>query len=592
MKIKYFITAILASVCGLVINGCSGFLDTEPRNLLTDQQVWNDPAAIKAYLAKLYGEMQLESFEYEFNTQAAFPSTWTDEALRSYTWGDSNNQLMPINLSPWWGYYPVRQVNEFLIKIQEGNVEENQKQEFIAEAKFIRAYYYFSLVKRYGGVPVLKTPQDISTPIEELQLPRSTEKDVYMFIKEDLDEAIAGLPPAYDSNNRYRATKYTALALKSRAMLYAGSIANYSFVDLNGLVGIPASDKEFFYEESKKASEEIINSKRFGLYQKQADKVQNFQELFLDKTWHDELIFVKAYSTDKAHSWDYFNAPQSFKIDYGCATNPTLEMVETFDYIDGSEGTLKTEDESGNFIEFDNPYDLFKDKDPRLLASVLVPFAPWQGDKIEVRRGIIEGNSVTLASNLTAYYKNSAVTISGKDGIIPTNDPTKTGFYLKKYMNPNSKLASDKSTQNYIVFRFAEIYLNYAEAAVELNKDLGKALEYMNLIRDRAGVARLTAIDKELVRKERKTELAFENHRWWDMIRWRISTEVINNYQFTGLFPYLVWDEGKPLSQMKYIFKKEPALKTPRVFDSRLYYNKIADGDITSNPKIVQNPGY
>ncbi|MBD8390472.1 RagB/SusD family nutrient uptake outer membrane protein [Dysgonomonas sp. BGC7] len=607
-KIKNHIAIVLFAFITL-FSGCSDFLDTNPRDTIDEDKLWSDPASIKAYLARLYSGMEVESFEYEMSAQAAYPSTWTDEAIRSYTWGSTNDQFFPNNLTSWWntnkGYFEIRDVNDMIKKVPNGNLRAEEKELYLAEAKFIRAFYYFTLARRYGGVPIIKEPQEFNPDPTTLRVPRSTEKDTYLFILEDLNAAIVGLPDAAkqpNAENLYRATKYAALALKSQSMLHAACIAKYGVYDagMNGLCGIQSADADFFFNESKKASEEIIKNTDFKLYEKDADKEANFQNLFLDKVWHEELIFVKAYTVDKAHSFDYFNAPQSFKVDYGCATNPTLELVEAFDYIDGSEGTLKVSDSNGKPIEFDNPYDLFKDKDPRLMASVLVPFGSWQGDFIDVRRGIIEGistNAPTLAADLTSKYKNTTTAIGGKDGIIPTGDPTKTGFYLKKYMNPGGKIDSGKSTQNYIVYRFAEIYLNYAEAAVELNQDTDKALDYVNKIRDRAGVKRLTSINLELVRKERQTELAFENRRWWDLIRWRKMEDKINNHQFKGLFPYLLVQssdliEGQPISKYKVIFKREAALKIPRVFSSKLYYNKIDDQVISSNPTIIPNPGY
>ncbi|MBF0647390.1 RagB/SusD family nutrient uptake outer membrane protein [Dysgonomonas sp. GY75] len=603
-KIKiYIIIALLALI--VPISSCSDFLDTSPRDIIDEDKLWSDPASIKAYLTRLYSGMEVESFEYEMDDEASYPSTWTDEAVRSYTWGSTNDQFFPNNLTPRWnrnkGYFEIRDVSDMIKKVPNGNLRDEEKYLYLAEAKFIRAFY----ARRYGGVPIIKEPQGFNPDPTTLRVPRSTEKDTYLFILEDLDAAIAGLPDAAkqpNAENLYRATKYAALALKSQAMLHAACVAKYGVYDasMNGLCGIQSTDADFFFNESKKASEEIIKNVGFKLYEKDSDKETNFQNLFLDKTWHEELIFVKAYTVDKAHSWDYYNAPHSFRIDYGSATNPTLEIVEAFDYIDGSEGTLKVNDSNGKPIEFDNPYDLFKGKDPRLLASILVPFGPWQGDIIDMRRGIIEGmstNTPTLAADLTSMYKNTATTIGGKDGIIPTWDPTKTGFYIKKYMNPGGKIDYNKSTQNYIVYRLAEIYLNYAETAVELNQNTDKALDYINKIRDRAGVKRLTNINLELVRKERQTELAFENRRWWDLIRWRKMEDNINNHQFMGLFPYLLVQpsdvvSGQPIIKHKVIFKREAALKIPRVFNSKLYYNKIDDQVISSNPTIIPNPGY
>ena len=581
---------------GTGFQSCSDILESSPKDTLTDPSVWGNKDAVNAYLGKLYDQMQTEDFGYMVFDDGGFPSEITDEAVRSYTWGRINNPIIPDDDFGWWGYGALREVNSFIQKIKTAPVSDAEKNRYEAESRFIRAYHFFAMVKRYGGIPIITEPQDFTGDnMEELQVPRNTEKEVYEFIKSEIDEIVSILPEEWDSANKFRATKYSAYALKSRAMLYAGSIATYGKVQYDGLVGINKADREYFFTECKKASDAIINSGKFELYNKKEDKEQNFQALFLDKDLHSEAIFTKAFSApDRGHSWDYYNAPQSFKVDYGCVINPTLQLVEEFDYIDGSEGSLKTTDANGDPIKFDSPYDLFKDKDPRLLASIMVPFSPWQNDIMEARRGIINGDKIITSSNLTEHYGegDKKITITGKDGILESTDVTKTGFYVKKYMDPVNRVNYSRSEVNWMVFRYAEVLLNYAEAAAELNKDTDKGLTYINQVRERAGVAPLTTLSIEKVRKERKVELAFENHRWWDIRRWRVADNILNNYQARALYPYLVWEDGKYPSEMKYIFKKDKAPKETRTFNPKLYYVKIPAGQITTNPKLLQNPGY
>lgn len=579
----------------LLLSACSDFLDRVPKDILTDDQVWKDPNAIEAYLARMYNDMQTEDLGYTVLDEAGFLSTITDEAVRSYVWGSINDPIIPNGAGDWWGYSQIRTANEFLERIDGGAVNNDLKQKYKSEARFIRAFHYFAMVKRYGGVPLITKPQDISEGIGSLQVPRNTEKEIYDFLLKELDDVILTLPATYSSENKFRATKYSALALKSRAMLYAGSIASFGNLDLKGLVGIPATDKNFYWKESKKASEEIINSKLFSLYNKDNDKSTNFQKLFLDKSLHSEALFVKAFKApDKCHSYDFYNAPQSFKVDYGCVTNPSVEIVEEFEYIDGSPGKLKITDNLGLPIQYKDPRDLFKDKDPRLLATIMTPFSSWQGGIIEIRKGIIDGDKIITAPNLTDAYGdgNSKITITGKDGPLDVQDPTKTGFYLKKYMDPTNRVNYNRSETNWMIFRYAEILLNYSEACVELGEDLDNALIQLNLIRSRAGIKELDKIDRQIVRKERKMELAFENHRFWDLRRWRIATDELNNKVFKSLNPYLVWEKGKKPEEMKYIFKIEGNKKNTRTFLPRHYYVRIPSQQITTNPKLEQNPLY
>ena len=196
-----------------------------------------------------------------------------------------------------------------------------------------------------------------------------------------------------------------------------------------------------------------------------------------------------------------------------------------------------------------------------------------------------------MASSLTDKYENSNTTIAAKDGTLTSTDVTKTGFYIKKFMNPNKQVDYGKGDVNWMVFRFAEVLLNYAEACVELG-DNTNALTAINAIRNRAGIAPRTSINRDQVRHERKMELAFENHRWWDIRRWHIADQLLNAKQFKALNPYLVRENGKDVSQMKYIFKVEDAPKNTRTFLPKLYYERIPDDAISTNENIKQNPGY
>lgn len=587
---KKLIKITLLFSVGVVILSCSDFLDREPLNVVSDEKVWEDPDAIDAYMVTLYDEMELEDFDYQTITEAGFLSTITDIAVRSYEWGEQNDPTIPTNQTGWWGYSSVRKVNEFLEKIEDAELDEDQKEQFIAEAHFIRAYYYFSMVKRYGGVPIIEEAQEYEEGnVSELQVPRDTEKEVYDFIREELNLAIEGLPEIHSSDNENRINKFGALALMSRAMLYAGSSGSYSDVGLDGLVGIDQEDADAYYEYALAASEEIMNSSTFSLFDESDDKVQNYQELFLSAEGNPEVIFAEIFdSSDKGHSYDFYNAPDSYKVDYGSVINPTLSFVEEFEYTNGDSGELKIEDGNGNPIHYDDPYDLFKDKDPRLKATVLLPFDNWQDGTLEIRRGIIDGNDKITSSNLEDSYGSGSdkVTITGKDGPTTVGDPTKTGFYIKKSMNPVDRVEGGRSDQPWIVFRYAEILLNYAEAAVELGVDEEGALGAINQIRDRAGIAELNELDLDKVRHERKVELAFENHRFWDIRRWRVGTELLNNTQFKALYPWLNWDTKD------YTFTIEDAPKNPRTFLKKLYYEPIPEDEIQKNPNLKQNPDY
>lgn len=573
----------------LILSSCGkDFLDRKPRNLVPEEDAYKNLSGVEALTVTLYNDIPSEDFNYQVSDEGGFPSTTTDEAVRSYTWGNINNPIMG-NWYGDWNYSRIRRVNDFIEKIPNAGITDDQKKRFIAEARFIRAFEYFALVKRYGGVPlVTKVQQFSSDDMESLSIQRSTEKEIYDFIKTELDAAVTDLPESYSGSNLFRINKYAALALKSRAMMYAASSAKYAAVQINGLVGIPADQATMYWQESLNASQAIIDSKKYKLYDGDADKATNFQNLFL-KLGNSEAIFTKVFSSpDKAHSFDYYNAPQSFRVDYGNVTNPTLEMVEAFEYVDGTPGILKINDPAGKPIVYQNVRDIFKNKDPRMFATILTPFDSWQGGVVEIRRGVIDNNVKYTSESIADGYpaKEAAFKRVGKDGPLTTADPTKTGFYIKKFMDPVNRVNYNRSTTPWMIFRFGEILLNCAEAAFELGKtDI--AMDALNQIRDRAGIAKLTSITLEKIRHERRVELAFENHRYWDLRRWRIASSVLNSTQFHGLYPWVMWQNGIDPSKMAYTFESS-AVKSTRTFPEKLYYEPVPQ----NNPIYVQNPFY
>jgi len=589
-NILYIITTFLCLTLGSCIDE---FLERQPKNIISDAAVWGNASAIQAYLANMYENVQMEPHEWQTASEG-FITHYTDESLRAYTWGIPYNPTFPDAwLNNWsgtnWEYSEVRIINEFIEKIPAATVAETDKAIYLAEAYFLRAFTYFAMVKRFGGIPLIKEAQKYDgTNINDLKTPRSTEEETWNFILEDCDKAIAGLPESYESASQFRATKYAAYALKARAALYAGSIARYGNVQINGLVGIPSDKANQFFNISLAASEAIINSGKYQLYDKNpSDRAANFQNMFIDRTLHEEAIFVKAYSADKGHSFDYYTSPESFKVSYGDNIGPTLELAESFEYTDGRPGVFVTEDSKGDPIYYDNPEDIFEGKDPRFFATIMYPNCPWQGGNVVIRRGIIgsDGVKVPAGAYSDKFTEDPSLTLAGKDGMPVQGDATRTGFLLKKYLDPvNLRLASKRSTTNFLVFRYGETLLNYAEAAMELGR-AADALPKINAIRARAGIIEKESVTLEDIRHERQVELAFENHRVWDLMRWRISTKVMDNTVFSALIPWLDYKSGK------YVFEKGPnTLNSAKTFLEKNYYQPIPG--VAQNDALVQNPGF
>jgi hypothetical protein len=596
MKNKYYFVSILCSLL-LLTNACNDDrLDVDPLNILTNSQVFESESAIQAYMSSLYANMPIEDF-YFHRTNPAFPlANNTDESISCFN--DEKSTSADGTWTPYWGYDNIRNINEFLINIDNANLSSESISVYKGEAIFIRAYCYFALAKRYGGVPIIKEPQIYTgNNIAELQVPRNTEKEVFDFIAEDLDEAINMLP---EKTIPSRATKYAALALKSRAMLYAASVAKYGSVMLGGLAGIPASDAPAYWQSAYDASKKIMDDGFYTLYDKNSDKARNFQQLFIDKD-NPEAIFIKEFLyPTKTHGYDNWFLPFGVRgpEGYGSRMGPTLEMVEQFENIDGTFESLKVEETDGSPIFYSNPTDLFKDKDPRLMGTVIVPFDTYKGTVIDVQAGLYDQGVKVEAGDYSALYNPTTHQLDNESGtmhIVGLNgigggEKTQTGFYVKKYLNYNleqSRAGYWGSDQSWIEFRYGEILLNYAEAAIELNKVVD-AKSAVNQLRARAGIRLLddAEVTIDRVRHERLVELAFEHHRWWDYRRWRIADDILNNTRFHALKPYY------DIQQQAYRFEIDLAGRYPRTFEPKVYYERIDPSELMKNPNLVQNPNY
>ncbi len=588
-KLLYF---LLSFITFSLFFSCKNDLNVSPQNIIQDDVVFSNESAINAYFASLYSDLPIEDFNFiiggGFNNGngASGLSKITDEAMTCLN--DDGLGIGGGTSLGWWGYNSVRNVNGFIEKIATADFPIEKKNVWLGEAKFIRAYYYFGMVKRYGGVPLITTVQQFTgSNLDELKVPRNTEKEIYDFIAAELDEAAKLLNETSDAG---RANRYVVYALKSRAMIYAASESMFGSMQLNGLVGIPSSNANTYWQAAYDAAKLVIDAGKYSLYNKSADKAVNYTNLFLD-TDNPENIFVKQFKyPDKAHSYDLWTLPRNgvgSPIGYGSRINPTLELVESYEYKDGTDGKLKFNDNSGVPIQYSNPADIFLNKDPRLDATILCPFSVWKGYVMDVRAGIIDNGATITSGNYNDLYKN--MHIIGLNGIGGGGEVSQTGFYVRKYLQPaydKTSVVNFSSFQQFIDFRYAEILLNYTEAAFELGK-IAEATTVLNLIRDRAGIKLLVdgeiSIDK--IRHERQIELALEPHRYWDLRRWHIADKVLNNTKFTAILPYLISADNS------YIYKKQE-ISYPKTFTPNMYYERIDPNEISKNSKLIQNPGY
>jgi hypothetical protein len=569
--------------------GCQkDILDKEPLDLISDATVWGDAELTKAYITKLYSGLLIEDngplSEYHFM------STFAGESTGAYSW----LALWPLqggmdadrNYLDYWDYGAIRRMNFFFEQMETSDMEESIKARYIGEVRFLRAYAYFMMVKRYGGVPLITIPQEIITDVKELMLPRNTEHEIYDFIATELDLAADILPETYAASDRGRVTTYAALALKSRAMLYAGSIAKYDTrgVLLDGVVGIPAAKAVDYFQASYDASKAIIESGEFSLYKKYLpDHTKNYRELFLDEE-NEEVVFSKKFlSPDLTHNYNFWIFPLGFQSSwgYGGLLNPLLEFVEAYENTDGTLTPLEIKDGDGNPIYYSDPTKLYEGKDPRLNATVLYQGAAYRGETMQTYSGIYDASAGKVVAEPNGYL--NGLPHIGKSGIDKNGDATRTGYYVLKKMS-NDNVEYDEGDTDVILFRLGEMYLNLAEAALELNKST-EALSAINEIRNRAGIVELSEIDMDKIRHERRIELSFEGHRFWDLRRWRIADEELSEDRH-GLKPIYHSQNDA------FYFEKFTERTTNRKFDVQHYYLSLTKDKINNSSKLVENPGY
>ncbi|MBL3655837.1 RagB/SusD family nutrient uptake outer membrane protein [Fulvivirga sediminis] len=611
MKILNITLSIILSI--FVLTSCDNdkWLEREPKTIITDDQLWNDTDLIQSLLANYYN--RLPALHGLFDSQAMSD---LDDALWSghqdANW--HNDFQFQNSYGEYWDYGFIRDINLALDNLDQYGVDldEQQKVLFKSELRFIRAFVYFELVKRMGGVPII-TEQLIyqyDGDASYLRRPRDTEKAVYDFIYTELEDIKEGLKN--NNGSKTRANTYTALALESRAMLYAGSIAKYnSQMDApltlpGGEVGIPADLAADYYTKSLAASQDIINNGPYSLYNENPDKGANFYDLFMQKEGNMEIIFAKDYELSlKTHLFAYDNIVKSLTEDNESSSNltPSLNLVESYDYLDGTEGTIHAKNADGSYIAYDNLQDIFANKDGRLYGTVVYPGTTFSSKPVSIQAGVAvwsgSAYEFKVTGNLGQRYEDGGLW-TGFDGPVDNaRDVSNTGFYMRKFVSeaPGASTRGTGAVNWWPWFRLGEIYLNAAEAALELGSAEG--LDYVNALRERAGFPAnsITNLTMDIIRKERRVELAFEDHRFFDLKRWRIAHEMWDGNSANedaviyGLYPYRVVRPGHE-DDGKYIFEKmrPTRFRQPRLFNVSNYYSAIKQEVLNNNPDLIKNP--
>jgi len=467
MKIVSFVVSLLI----FVQISCTGdSIDFEPQGAISSDVVFKDPAFAKVFLNAVYN-----GIPHGFNRGWYMLDAATDDAENSYPWPASNTLFNTANItsdnSPfnglWSGaYFQIRRLNNFIKNYDQLEGTDLVTNRLKAEAHYLRGFYYALLLKTFGGVPIITVPQDLT---DDLLVSRNSKEDVLNFIVSELDTS-AGLFENAESASSTRGSWDAAMALKGRVLLYEGK-----------------------YTESATASKQVLDNTSRTLD-------SDYASVFVNNG-ASEVIFDTQFSDpDKGHWGNLFNTPKtngSVSVSGWGGTCPTQNLVDQYEMQ--ATGMLPTE--AGSGYDSANPY---SGRDPRLDASILYDGSEWKGLTWEFRPG-------------------------GFANIATSGDFTRTGYSMRK-MIQEDRNHGERSTQHWVHIRLGEVYLNYAEALIESDTDLSLAVDAINMVRSRVSMPAISlGSQSELrtkVRRERRVELAFEEHRFWDIRRWGIAGDA------------------------------------------------------------------
>ena len=664
-------------------------LNVAPKNVITSDQLLSDESGMEIYMARLYSYMPYEDFKYQgqwgFNFNGWLVSIGiegTGECLDR----DGICRAFVGEDTPYWGmaFTELRDANFLLENLPKyrGSYPETMYNHYLGEAYYVRAMVFTAMAKRFGGVPLVTKVIQYPDDAANLEVPRASEEETWDQILADFDRAIELLQPTSPKSGY--SNKYKALAWKSEAMLYAGSVAKYNQTVNGHLTGTgqktgvrvmgfaadrwEAASKKYF-TEAYKAAKEVIGSGAYSLYTKKwsaSDKnaqYQNMVDMYFDAD-SPENIDVREYSyPTTAHGYDAYNSPFVYHKPLSSGMCPTEDFCELFDgferYPDGSiRVTDGNSNATGHYIMYDEPMDIFKNVEPRLRANIIYPGDYFKDRNQELRTGTYVGStpisplfsdysystSDKTYQQLDAYTKKpktlylspnpnssqeqvpledgTTMNASGANGPFYANgEGSLTGLLVRKYLNPDpsAEIGEGKCDQHFILMRYGEVLLNMAEAAIELSiagvaspdgdNLLQQATEAVNKIRSRAGATLLTGtldntnVGRNIVRRERRKELAFEGKTKWDLRRWRVQhydgrdgfwgeerdkTTYSNNnqYRFRGLYPFYSTKDKKWFYDIHFQFISQKTFEY-NVLD---YYWAIPNGEVVKSSVIDQQP--
>lgn len=542
-NIKSFIAGLLFIT--FIVTGCKkDYLSFDYTDGgVREDEIWNSDRLARGFLNNAYlGILR----RYDL-TDGALLAAACDEAVNS-------NQGSTINIfnNGTWGplrtlddqyanmYNYIRRTNLFLERSLTSKINPaSDIPSLRGEAFFLRAYYHFELFKRYGAIIIANRSFG---PTEQLDLPKNTFDEVVTQIVSDCDSATANLLPSITDQaigDKGRASQTAAMAIKARTLLYAASPLNNT--------GDVAK-----WQKAADAAKAIIDLNKHSLLP--AAQFKNIWN-YTSQAYNAEVLF--ASQADNVNAIESANAPISYDGARG-RTNPTQEMVDAFEMK--TTGKLITDPTSGY-----NKNDPYTNRDTRLGLFIMYNGSVFKSPKV------VE------------------TFVGGKDNVVTNINTTKTGYYMRKFLYDEANWAVNSASnlrRPWVHFRYAEVLLNYAEALNEAQGPVADVYTYMNQVRTRAGMPGLPAgLTKDVMRlriqNERRVELCFEEHRFFDVRRWKKGEEFFNK-------PV----SGMVITKTGNTFTYQVVPVENRVFTEKNYRFPFPQSELNKTSKLQQNPGW
>ncbi|MBN7810066.1 RagB/SusD family nutrient uptake outer membrane protein [Algoriphagus sp. H41] len=610
---KYF--AILFAAC-FTFTACNDdFLNTKPLGEVDESSVWTDIALAEAFVVGIYQGLGNGGFDEQMLASLTDESMFTHpgRGITTITEARSNPaDIGWVNGTLAWSsmYSRIRATNIAIEKLTDEKFPHTgaSTDRLIGEAKFMRAYYYHQVLRYYGGFPIIDYAYTLDA--ETFLAPRNTFEECVNFIVKDLDEAATLLTG--QSAIRGRATKTSALALKSRVLLYAASdlhdgptakaksadLAAYGNLDL---LAYPSGNRTERWQKAQAAAKAVLDAhtgNQMGLTAPvdHATGVQNYINNSMARNGGEAEILLGRYfinlKQENGGRQGLFNGPNGYNNWAG--NTPVQSLIDDYEMMDGTKFSWS------NPAHSSAPY---VNREARFYASVLYDGAQWKprssANQPRDPLGQIQTGTYEITGGTGTHFG-----LDTRNSPIEDWNGSYTGYYFRKFIDANPAIVDQNTWQQvpWPVLRYTEAVLNYVEASIELGQE-AEAKAWLNQIRYRVGLPAITETGdalKQRYRNERRIEMAYEEQRYHDVRRWMIAPVAFNR-QANGISITGTFKPGKSLSVYRYdptiynyvykVIDMDPGKENRKWLD-KMYYLPIHRDEMNRNSELVQNPGY